>query len=93
MSSQTFPILGDTVSNGTVKNAENLGYRRDVISSTPELAMRNDKVKALTSFSTRRKPIRSEILLSSTVYRRAFPQRLKNPVTLRRRLPDDELDI
>ena len=81
MSSQTFPILGDTVSNGTVKNAENLGYRRDVIPVTPESVMRNDKVRELTSFWTHTKPVRIEILLSSMVYRRAFPQRLKNLVT------------
>jgi hypothetical protein len=39
VSSQTFSILGDAVSNGTVKNAEDLGYRRDVVPSGLELAM------------------------------------------------------
>ena len=81
MGSQAFPVFGDTVSNGTVKNSENLGYRRDIIPSTLESVTRNDGVQDLTSFWTRMKPIRIEILLSLMVCRRAFPQRLKNPVT------------
>lgn len=94
MSTQTFTVLGDTVSNGTIKNAENLGYRRDVIPSAPELVCGNDGVKGLTSFWTHMKPIGNETLPSSTVSRRASPQlqRLMNLVTIRLPLLD-ELDI
>ena len=42
MGTQTFSILGDTVSNGTIKNAEDLGYRRNVIPSALELVLWND---------------------------------------------------
>ena len=94
MSTQTFAILGYTVSNGTIKNAENLGYRRDVIPSAPELVCGVIGVKGLTSFWTHKKPIRNETPPGSTVCRRASLQlqHLRNLVTIRLPLLD-ELDI